>query len=916
MKAAAETGGRRWLAPEVVQTSAMDCGPAALKCVLEGFHIPVSYGRLREACQTDVDGTSIDTVELIAGPLGVAAEQIMIPLDHLFLPEAAALPAIVVVRHGDGATHFVVVWRQLGDWLQVMDPARGRRWVRSRRFADEVFRHELSVPGAEWRDWAASAEFLAPLRGRLALLGVGVPAAEALLGAALGDPGWFPVAALDASVRLAQTIVRARGVARGQPALRLVRSLFERSCASGEDIFAVVPQSYWSAVPDAARAQLGVAHLLLRGAVLLRIGALAAGADGAATAHAAPLSRELAAALGERPPHPLRAVWGLLRQDGLLGPLALAGAMSVAAAAVVVEALLLRGVFDIAWQLNLAHQRLLALAALTAFVALLLAIELPIVTESMRHGRHLETRLRMALLAKLPRLPDRYFQSRSVPDMADRSHSLQGVRTLPTLGMNFIQSIGELLLTLIGIALIAPASAGFALAIVLATLAVPAALQPLLGERDLRLRSHGSALNGFYLDALLGLVPLRTHHAELAVRRQHEGLLVAWARSSRGMVTASIAAGGVQALLCSGLAGWLLVEHFMRAGAVGGADLLLIYWALKLPAVGSGVGALARQYPAQRNVLLRLLEPLAAPEDEAVPAAPIAVPIAALIAAPHAAPRPQRGVAIEIDGGSVLAGGHATLRDVTLRIAAGEQVAVVGASGAGKSSLLGLLLGWHRLATGTLRVDGAALTGAAQDALRRDTAWVDPSVQLWNRSLIDNLGYASDDAALARVGEVIDAARLRGVLRKLPDGLQTRLGEGGALLSGGEGQRVRLGRAMLQPGVRLALLDEPFRGLDRHQRGALLADARRWWADATLLCVTHDVAETLSFARVLVVDAGRIVEDGAPAALAAADTRYAAMLAAERQLHAGCWQGHGGEARWRRLRVEGGRVDAAAEGGS
>ncbi len=77
---------RRWLAPEVVQTSSMDCGPATLKCLLEGFYIPVSYGRLREACQTDVDGTSIDTIEVVANLLGVRAEQQMLPFDHLFLP--------------------------------------------------------------------------------------------------------------------------------------------------------------------------------------------------------------------------------------------------------------------------------------------------------------------------------------------------------------------------------------------------------------------------------------------------------------------------------------------------------------------------------------------------------------------------------------------------------------------------------------------------------------------------------------------------------------------------------------------------------------------------------------------------------------------------------------------------------------
>jgi ABC-type bacteriocin/lantibiotic exporter with double-glycine peptidase domain len=79
-------GGRRWVVPEVVQTSAMDCGPAALKCILEGFGIPVSYGRLREACQTYVDGTSIDTMEEVAVQLGLDAEQIMLPAGSPGLP--------------------------------------------------------------------------------------------------------------------------------------------------------------------------------------------------------------------------------------------------------------------------------------------------------------------------------------------------------------------------------------------------------------------------------------------------------------------------------------------------------------------------------------------------------------------------------------------------------------------------------------------------------------------------------------------------------------------------------------------------------------------------------------------------------------------------------------------------------------
>ena len=92
----------------------MDCGPAALKCLLEGFGIHASYGRLREACQTDVDGTSIDTMEQVAVQLGLDAEQIVIPVDHLLLAEARALPALVVVTLPQGVTHFLVVWRRHG----------------------------------------------------------------------------------------------------------------------------------------------------------------------------------------------------------------------------------------------------------------------------------------------------------------------------------------------------------------------------------------------------------------------------------------------------------------------------------------------------------------------------------------------------------------------------------------------------------------------------------------------------------------------------------------------------------------------------------------------------------------------------------------------------------------------------------
>jgi len=199
--------GQRFFAPEVVQTSAMDCGPAALKSILEGFGIPVSYGRLREACQTDVDGTSINTVEDIAVQLGLQAEQVMLPADHLLLPEAGALPAIVVTRLPSGFTHFLVVWNQIGGFLQIMDPSTGRRWPRWERFQNEIYIHTFPVPVSDWREWAGSEGMQAPLRRRIMDLGLTDSLANRLLDDAQADPGWWSLATLDAATRMMSSIV-------------------------------------------------------------------------------------------------------------------------------------------------------------------------------------------------------------------------------------------------------------------------------------------------------------------------------------------------------------------------------------------------------------------------------------------------------------------------------------------------------------------------------------------------------------------------------------------------------------------------------------------------------------------------------------------------------------------------------------
>ena len=562
------------------------------------------------------------------------------------------------------------------------------------------------------------------------------------------------------------------------------------------------------------------------------------------------------------------------------------------------QALLFRGFFDLGRMLGLPEQRLGGIGLLLLLLGALLCLELGIATGLLRLGRCLETRLRIAFLQKLPRLSDRYFQSRLTSDMAERSHSVQALRLLPGLGGQLMRSIFELALTTAGIAWLDLASAPLAVLAAVLGIGLPLAAQPLLAERDLRVRSHASALGRFYLDALLGLVAVRVHGAERAVRREHEGLLVEWMRASLGLQRIAVMVGSVQSLVGFGLIAWLLMSYLGRGGEVS-MVLLLVYWALNLPVLGQAVALTAQQYPAQRNVTLRLLEPLGAPEES--DAQEVAHALVHTPASTHVAP--PRGVAVRLEGVSVRAAGHTVLEGIDLVIEAGSHVAIVGPSGAGKSSLVGLLLGWHRPATGCILIDGEPLDGKRLEWLRRETAWVDPAVQLWNRSFLENLLYGAPTDSPLSVSQVIEQADLRSVLEKLPDGLQTPLGEGGGLVSGGEGQRVRLGRALLRSGVRLVILDEPFRGLDREQRRELLARARSLWRDATLLCITHDVSETRGFARVLVVEGGQIVEDGPPPDLAKRpESRYQAMLETEAAVREELWS----SGAWRRLELKSG----------
>src|SRR3954452_7525991 len=332
----------------------MDCGPAALKCVLEGFGISTSYERLREACQTGIDGSSIDTVELVANQLGLRAEQVMLPADHVLL-ESAKSPAIVVVRLPGGFTHFVVLWRKHANTVQLMDPVTGRRWVSKAHFTRELYRHTLNVPAPDWREFAGSPEFQCGLENRLNNIGVAGSENKRLRTKACEDVQWHAIAALDAAVRMVTSLVESKAIAPGRPAARLV----DRFCQSS----GLIPSAFWSV------RESGEDELAMTGAVLVRV------LGRKATSEEIELTSELSAAIRERPIRPLRALWSLLGSAGQWPAVFIAFALITISIGLLGEALLFRTLFDVASGLRLAGQRMGAMTSILTFSIVLFGLE-------------------------------------------------------------------------------------------------------------------------------------------------------------------------------------------------------------------------------------------------------------------------------------------------------------------------------------------------------------------------------------------------------------------------------------------------------------------------------------------------------------------------------------------------------------
>jgi ATP-binding cassette subfamily B protein len=219
---------------------------------------------------------------------------------------------------------------------------------------------------------------------------------------------------------------------------------------------------------------------------------------------------------------------------------------------------------------------------------------------------------------------------------------------------------------------------------------------------------------------------------------------------------------------------------------------------------------------------------------------------------------------------------RAILRDINFHIDPGEKVAVVGHSGAGKSTLARLMFRSYDVNAGRILIDGQDIRAVTQQSLRAAIGIVPQDTVLFNDTIYYNLAYGRPGASREDIERAAELAHIRGFIEGLPSGWDTLVGERGLKLSGGEKQRVAIARTILKR-PRILVFDEATSSLDSHTEQAIQQTLLEVAEDHTTLVIAHRLSTVVDANRILVMEAGRIIEQGEHRRLLADGGVYAAM---------------------------------------
>jgi ATP-binding cassette subfamily B protein len=565
----------------------------------------------------------------------------------------------------------------------------------------------------------------------------------------------------------------------------------------------------------------------------------------------------------------LRALWPFMAPYGGLMTAALLALVATAAVSLALPLAVRRVVDNFeSGEGALLNQYFLAAVGVAGLLALGTAVRYALVT---RLGERVVADIRIAVFQRVIGLSPAFYEKILTGEVLSRI-TTDTTLILSVIGSSISIALRNILLFVGGLVLMlatSPKLTGLVL------LLVPAVLVPimLLGRRLRRLSrenqdwiAHSSGNAGEAL-ASVQTVQANTHEAA-SVRAFGDVTEESYVSARKRIATRAYLTAIIIFLVFTGIVGilWVGAQDVRAGGMTVGTLVQFVIYAVMVAGAVAALSEVIGELQRAAGATERLVELLHAEDTVLDPETPVrlSTPVkGAIVFDGVSFAYPQRADIAALDG-------------VDLRVEPGETVALVGPSGAGKSTMIQLLLRFYDPQEGAVKIDGHDLRSLVREDFRSHIAVVPQDPAIFAASARENIRFGRPDATDAEIEEAARAAAAHDFVTALPQGYDTWLGERGVMLSGGQKQRIAIARAILRDAP-ILLLDEATSALDAESERAVQEAVDRLSEDRTTLVVAHRLATVKKADRILVMQDGRIVADGAHDALVAEGGLYARL---------------------------------------